>query len=156
MPGKPAATIGSNHTCPMCSGTVPHVGGPVTVGEVNVLFNGKAVATMGSLCTCVGGPDTIISGNPSVLVNGKPLARVGDTTAHGGVVVIGEANILISSSTAEPSNRLPAEKIPFPKISTVDRIKSVVVGQGENLKMAEKNQQTMKNRGYLIEVDFSI
>ncbi|OBQ57324.1 PAAR domain-containing protein [Tamlana sp. s12] len=156
MPGKPAATLGSHHTCPMCSGTTPHVGGPVIKGEVNVLFNSKPAATLGSLCTCVGGPDTIISGNPSVLINGKPMACVGDSSAHGGIVVMGEANILIGSSVVEPSKVLPAEKIPFPKISTIDRLKSVVVGQGESLKVAERNQEASKKRGYLVEVDFSI
>lgn len=45
MAGKPVATIGSMHVCPMISGTVPHVGGPVTgPGAPNVLINGQPVA----------------------------------------------------------------------------------------------------------------
>ncbi|MBU2950778.1 PAAR domain-containing protein [Tamlana agarivorans] len=156
MSGKPAATLGSHHTCPMCSGTTPHVGGPIIKGEVNVLFNGKPVATMGSMCTCNGGPDTVITGNPSVLVNGKPIACLGDSTAHGGVIVTGEPNIMVGSSASKPTEAMPAEKIPFPKITTVDRIKSVVIGQGENLKEAREKQEEAKKHGYLIQIDFSV
>lgn len=69
MAGKPVATVGSNHTCPMCSGTTPHVGGPITQGITGVTINGKPVATIGSICTCAGSPDTIVTGNPFVLIN---------------------------------------------------------------------------------------
>lgn len=138
MAGKPAATVGSNHTCPMCSGTTPHVGGPVTQGESNVLFNGKPVATMGSMCTCVGPPDTIVQGNPTVLVNGKPIACVGDMTAHGGVIVSGSPNIIIGSKTSKPPTVIqPIKKIPFPKITFTNR----VLG---NAKKAIANQEALR------------
>ena len=42
MAGKAIATVGSMHVCPMCSGTVPHVGGPIIGPEApNVLVNNK-------------------------------------------------------------------------------------------------------------------
>ncbi|PID68243.1 MAG: hypothetical protein CR968_02510 [Flavobacteriia bacterium] len=138
MGGKPAVTLGSNHICPMCSGTVPHVGGPVAQGEANVLFNGKPVATMGSMCTCVGPPDMVAQGNPSVLINGKPISTVGDMTAHGGVIVSGEANIIIGSATPEPpSVTPPVQKIPFPKITLTNRILG-------NAKKAIANQEALR------------
>ncbi len=138
MPGKQAATVGSNHTCPMCSGTTPHVGGPVTHGEPTVLFNGKPVATIGSLCICVGAPDMIVQGNPTVLINGNPIACVGDMTAHGGVIISGSSNIIIGSRTSNPPTEImPIKRIPFPKITFVNRLFG-------NAKEAIANQQKIK------------
>ena len=45
--------------------------------------------------TCVGPPDSIIKGSTKVLVGGKPAARMGDSTAHGGVIVLGCMKVLI-------------------------------------------------------------
>lgn len=67
--GKPAARIGDMHTCPLVTGVVPHVGGPVLPpGGVTVLIGGQPAARMGDLATCVGPPDTIILGEPTVLI----------------------------------------------------------------------------------------
>ena len=145
MSGKPAATVGSNHTCPMCSGTIPHIGGPITQGEPNILFNSKPAATMGSICTCVGPPDMVVQGNPTVLLNGKPIACVGDMTAHGGVIVSGEANIMISSKTPEPPTAImPIKKIPFPKITLTNRVlgnaKEAITNQDKIKALAESNE----------------
>ncbi len=145
MAGKPIATLGSNHTCPMCNGTVPHVGGPVLQGEANILINGKPAATLGSMCTCVGPPDTIVQGNASVLFNGKPVATIGDMTAHGGVIISGEANIIISSNTPESSQAvMPLDEIPFPEITLKDKVLAGLSGNAKGLKEAEENQQKIK------------
>ncbi|RLJ98630.1 PAAR domain-containing protein [Tenacibaculum discolor] len=138
MPG-PVATVGSMHVCPMCSGTTPHVGGPIAQGEANVLANGKPVATIGSMCTCVGPPDTIAQGFPNILINGKPVACLGDLTAHGGTITAGEANIIVGSAAPVPSVNMPVNKIPFPKISIVDRL-----AHNSKIKEAEENQEKLK------------
>ncbi|HZI52742.1 MAG TPA: PAAR domain-containing protein, partial [Chitinophagaceae bacterium] len=79
-----AARISDMHVCPMISGVVPHVGGPIMPpGSATVLINSIPAAAMGDLLTCAGGPDTIVGGSATVFVNGKPAARVGDQTAHG-------------------------------------------------------------------------
>ena len=84
----PAATIGDNHVCPMVTGVVPHVGGPILPpGTPNVLIGGKPAATATGMCTCVGPPDTIAKGSATVMIGGKPAARLGDLTAHGGSIV---------------------------------------------------------------------
>jgi uncharacterized Zn-binding protein involved in type VI secretion len=84
----PAACVGDMHTCPMVTGVVPHVGGPLLPpGCATVLIGGRPAATVTGVATCVGPPDTIILGSSTVLIGGLPAARVGDTTAHGGVVV---------------------------------------------------------------------
>ncbi|MCS3870502.1 putative Zn-binding protein involved in type VI secretion [Chryseobacterium ginsenosidimutans] len=50
---------------------------------------------MGDKAVCTGPPDTIASGSSSVMIGGKPAARMGDSTAHGGVIAAGEATVLI-------------------------------------------------------------
>jgi uncharacterized Zn-binding protein involved in type VI secretion len=52
-------------------------------------------ARQGDKAVCTGPPDTIASGSSSVLIGGKPAARMGDSTFHGGVITAGEATVLI-------------------------------------------------------------
>ncbi len=87
--GKPAATLGDMHTCPMQTPNtppVPHVGGPVMGTAATVLIGNKPAATLGDTAICVGPPDTIAMGSTTVLIGNKPAARVGDSTAHGGTI----------------------------------------------------------------------
>lgn len=85
------------HTCPMVDpGPKPHVGGPVTgPGVPTVLIGGIPSAVVTDMCVCVGPPDTIVKGSGTVFIGGKPAARQGDTTAHGGVIVAGLATVQI-------------------------------------------------------------
>jgi uncharacterized Zn-binding protein involved in type VI secretion len=62
----PAARVGNMHTCPMVTGVVPHVGGPI-----------------------------LPPGCPTVLIGGVPAARMGDTTAHGGSIIVGFPTVMI-------------------------------------------------------------
>ena len=91
----PAARITDMHVCPMVTGVVPHVGGPVALGSPNVLTGSLLQARVGDMCICVGPTDTIALGSFTVLVNGKPAARIGDMTAHGGSIVMGLPTVLI-------------------------------------------------------------
>jgi uncharacterized Zn-binding protein involved in type VI secretion len=93
---QPAARLTDMHTCPMVTGVVPHVGGPILgPGAPTVLIAGLPAAVLGDSATCVGPPDTIIKGSATVLIGGKPAARMGDSTAHGGVIVLGAPTVLI-------------------------------------------------------------
>jgi uncharacterized Zn-binding protein involved in type VI secretion len=47
------------------------------------------------MATCVGPPDLIAMGSATVIIGGQPAARMGDTTAHGGTIVIGCPNVLV-------------------------------------------------------------
>jgi uncharacterized Zn-binding protein involved in type VI secretion len=91
----PAARIGDMHTCPMVTGLVPHVGGPIITGSGNVVICGMPAAFLTSQAVCVGPPDQIVYGSPTVIINGRPAARLGDASAHGGVVVQGCYTVLI-------------------------------------------------------------
>lgn len=93
--GQPAARVGDMHTCPLAT-PVPHVGGPVLPpGHPTVLIGGMPAATITNMCTCVGPPDMIAKGSTSVFINNLPAARMGDMTAHGGVLVMGDFTVLI-------------------------------------------------------------
>ena len=93
-----AARVGDNHSCPMTnpgSGN-PHTGGPVLPpGVPTVLIGGSPAATVGSMCTCAGPPDSIIKGSSSVFIMKKPAARQGDKTAHGGSITAGCTTVII-------------------------------------------------------------
>jgi uncharacterized Zn-binding protein involved in type VI secretion len=93
--GQPASRITDLHTCPMSTGPVPHVGGPITLGAPTVLTGGLPQARVTDMATCVGPPDTIVKGSTTVLVTNLPAARIGDQTAHGGVIVLGCFTVLI-------------------------------------------------------------
>ncbi len=64
-------------------------------GEALVLIGGMPAAVTGSLCSCAGPPDSIIAGSATVLIGGKPAARQGDSTVHGGIIVMGLPTVLI-------------------------------------------------------------
>lgn len=97
--GKPAARVGDMHVCPMVTGPVPHVGGPILPpGVPTVLIGGMPAATLGNMCTCTGPPDSIILGSMGVLIGGKPAARMGDSCAHGGTVILGCMTVLIGEA----------------------------------------------------------
>jgi len=91
-----AARITDMHVCPMVTGVVPHVGGPVLPpGGPTVFIGGLPAARVTDLCICSGPPDTIIMGSATVLIGGLPAARMGDSTAHGGVIVTGFPTVII-------------------------------------------------------------
>ncbi len=91
-----AARLTDMHTCPMVTGVVPHVGGPVTgPGVATVIIGNMPAAVVGDLLVCVGPPDTIVKGSSTVFISGRPAARQGDLTAHGGVIVTGFPTVQI-------------------------------------------------------------
>jgi len=93
--GMPAARIGDMHVCPMVTGIVPHVGGPIVTGAFTVLTGGMPQARVSDMAVCVGPPDVIALGSFTVLVGGLPAARLADMTAHGGAIVMGLPTVLI-------------------------------------------------------------
>ena len=92
----PAARLADMHVCPMVTGIVPHVGGPIVgPGAPTVFICGLPAAVVGDSLICVGPPDTIAKGSGTVFIGGKPAARMGDTCAHGGSIILGAPTVLI-------------------------------------------------------------
>jgi uncharacterized Zn-binding protein involved in type VI secretion len=94
--GQPAARVTDMHVCPMFTGPVPHVGGPILPPcAITVLIGSLPAARVGDMAVCVGPPDAIALGSMTVLISGQPAARMGDLTAHGGTIVLGLPTVLI-------------------------------------------------------------
>lgn len=162
MPG-PAATVGSMHICPMLNPGAPpppHVGGPVSQGVPTVLIGGKPAATVGSMCTCAGPPDSIVQGESNVLIGGMPAATMGSATAHGGSITAGEPTVLINTGAGAASTQSPVDRVQVPTLSPIHKTMASVLGKGKQLKEAIDNQKANKNealeRGFLGHFDFSI
>ncbi|QRR00609.1 PAAR domain-containing protein [Dyadobacter sandarakinus] len=95
-----AARMNDAHQCPapLESGTGTHVGGIIQVAAPKTVFiNGLMAATATDICVCPGSPNSIAKGSASVFFNGKPAARKGDPTVHGGKVAGGSSNVSIGS-----------------------------------------------------------
>jgi uncharacterized Zn-binding protein involved in type VI secretion len=91
-----AARISDMHVCPMVTGVVPHVGGPVLPpGCPTVLIGSLPAARVSDICTCIGPPDSIVMGSATVLIANMPAARMGDSTSHGGVIIAGCPTVII-------------------------------------------------------------
>lgn len=94
--GRPAARVTDMHVCPMVTGPVPHVGGPIMPpGCPTVLIGMLPAARMTDMAVCVGPPDVIIKGSATVLIGKLPAARMGDNCVHGGTIVFGCPTVLI-------------------------------------------------------------
>lgn len=91
--GRPVALKNHMHVCPKVDpGPKPHVGGPVSdPGQSFVTVNGVPLATVGGKTLCTGGPTTagITGGSAVAAINGKKIARIGDSCEHGGRLVQG-------------------------------------------------------------------
>src|SRR5438093_870082 len=71
----PAARLGDPHVCPMITGVVPHVGGPILPPCCpTVLIGGMPAARVGDLALCAGGPDVTALGS-------MPARHVGEDFA---------------------------------------------------------------------------
>jgi uncharacterized Zn-binding protein involved in type VI secretion len=92
----PAARLSDMHACPLVTGVVPHVGGPILPPCCpTVLIGFLPAARVSDMATCVGPPDVIAMGSFTVVIGGMPAARLGDMTAHGGVIVMGCPTVMI-------------------------------------------------------------
>lgn len=69
--GKPAwRATADMHTCPLVTGTVPHVGGVVAMGSTTVLINNLPAARQGDQIIESGPPNSISLGEPTVQIGG--------------------------------------------------------------------------------------
>ena len=93
----PAARVSDMHVCPMVTGVVPHVGGPILPpGAPTVLIGGLPAAVVGGMCTCTGPPahtamsPTRAAGRQPISTVGQPGGRIGPPTCGMSPVTIGQ------------------------------------------------------------------
>lgn len=92
----PAARLTDMHVCPMITGVVPHVGGPILPPCCpTVIIGGMPAARVSDMAFCAGGPDVIAVGSATVMIGGMFAARIGDRTVHGGVITTGFPTVII-------------------------------------------------------------
>lgn len=97
----PAARILDLHVCPMWTGLVPHVAGPIIPScATTVRIGFLPAARVTDKCVCVGPTDVITKGSATVLIEGLAAARMWDTTAHGGVIVTGWPTVIIGDKSS--------------------------------------------------------
>ena len=94
MVSRAVTLKGHMHVCPMVDpGPRPHIGGPVVSTQQSfVTVDGVPVATVSDSCLCTGVPttsDKITEGSSVASIEGKKVARMGDSCAHGGKLVQG-------------------------------------------------------------------
>lgn len=91
-----AARISDPHVCPVLF-PLPHVGGVILPpGIPTVLIGSLPAAVQGTSCLCpLGPPNSISMGSTTVQIGSQGAARMGDPTAHGGVIVSGCPTVLI-------------------------------------------------------------
>lgn len=98
------------HTCPRHDGT------HVFEGSRLVSIAGSPVACVEHNCLCDGvSIDPIATGAATVMLGGKPVARKGELTGHGGVLTTGASNVLIggpSTPATLASPMGPLEVVP--------------------------------------------
>jgi uncharacterized Zn-binding protein involved in type VI secretion len=85
--GSPVARLGdtSNH------------GGTIITAASSTFINGKLAARKGDLHSCPipgHGVTPITSGSDSVIVEGRPIARIGDTVGCGAIINSGSPDTL--------------------------------------------------------------
>ncbi|SEI51309.1 Zn-binding Pro-Ala-Ala-Arg (PAAR) domain-containing protein, incolved in TypeVI secretion [Dyadobacter sp. SG02] len=94
---KPAARLSDLQVCTLNTAGVAHVGGSIAIAAPRTVFvNGMKAATIQDQCPCAaGGPNVIAAGSGSVFFDGLAAARQTDSTAHGGRISSGSADVFI-------------------------------------------------------------
>lgn len=142
---KQIVTLNLNHICPMVTGVTPHVGGPIVgPGCPGVLVDGVPVSVMGDTCVCCGPPDMIVQGYPGVMVDGTPVVVQNCMTAHGGIIPMGVAGVVIGTAKPIKPITMNIRKISFPKIRTIDNIGAILTGNSKKMKEAKNNISELK------------
>ncbi len=142
--GKPAARLTDMHTCPLVSGVVPHVGGPILpICAPTVITGSMPQARISDMAFCVGPPDLIVTGAFTVFVSGSPAARMGDQTAHGGVIVTGFPTVLIGDASSSAAAAALAGVIPMLGLEggnadTIKMIKAMIAAAREGKPFCEQ------------------
>jgi uncharacterized Zn-binding protein involved in type VI secretion len=73
----------------------PHSTGPVITGAKTVIIAGRPAARVTDKVLCGAVPDIIATGSATVIIEGQAAARIGDRTMRRGVIIEGCQTVLI-------------------------------------------------------------
>jgi uncharacterized Zn-binding protein involved in type VI secretion len=80
------------------------------------MIGNMPAARVGDMATCVGPPDVIAMGSPTVLIGNMMAARMGDPTVHGGAITLGFPTVQIGIPGQGAALQVAAQKgAPFCK-----------------------------------------
>jgi len=100
----------------------------------------ESIVTVGASIAVVGPPDSVISGDQHVLFNGRPIARLGDRTAHGGWIEDGSPNIFINGVPAAFKGGMTVD--PMIVGAVVPTVGGPIVSDGRNTNTGVDNEGT--------------
>lgn len=142
----PAARVGDNHVCPMVTPGVPpipHVGGPITMGSPTVLIGNMPAARMGDMLVCVGPPDTIMMGCPTVMIG----MGGGGAGAAGSASPSAAAAAYASAQAAQFDNvEATVQEEPWIRFELKDKAGYPVSGQPYRFKDPDGKEMTSRLR----------
>ena len=103
MSGRPVCRLMDFHFGHVCDGTDWHAT-PIIAGvSLSVFTNNKPTATFGSITVC---GDIVLSGNFSVLVGGRPIARTGDITSGHFCMVPNPEDLVLAGAGIIPKSEV--------------------------------------------------
>jgi uncharacterized Zn-binding protein involved in type VI secretion len=79
---------------------------PIITGAPSVFIEGRPAARIGDRLDCAGGHTQIESGSPTVFIEESNASRVTDTTCHKGVLATGAATVFIGNGGVARSTTL--------------------------------------------------
>jgi uncharacterized Zn-binding protein involved in type VI secretion len=139
-PQLPAARKDDFHACTQQT-PKPHIGGPVVDGFGGVLVEGRKSARLGDPTECKPvpelGPDFIKCGSKTVLIGGRPAARLSSKTIHGGFVASGSPKVLIGGPDACLSDQLAKN------LQEIAKLKGKIAENEAEIKWRQENLKQM-------------
>ena len=122
MPG--ACRLGDKANCPLdshgCTACAHNVTGPVVQGSSDTIINGQAAGRQGDMgihgICCGPNKYAVKAGAPTVGINKKPAARMGDPTSHcggSGRIISGSGDVIIGNSQAAGFKNAAKNHAPF-------------------------------------------
>ena len=94
----PIARVGDDHNCHKICTSGVHIGGPLVDGSPTFKDGGQPVSRVGDRANCHPVHDSIAEGVSSILIDGKPIARLGNKFGHGGVITSASPLTMVAES----------------------------------------------------------
>ncbi|MEN1929676.1 PAAR domain-containing protein [Luteimonas sp. MJ250] len=127
-------------------------GGRVLGGSPFTSIEGKSVARMGDAVACPKcGPTTIVSGDATIVVDGQPLARHGDSTTCGATLIAGsQVRAFIDSGAAAGSGAGGTAVAAASAVAVASAVAAMLAYDEAFVLRSAATGKALANRGYRI------